>query len=131
MTRLLIGLCAVLLALYSCSDKEAEDLRSSLSKEYVSPQSIKELSSGSKAQYILMEKNINQQYVRQLDSLINTGFERQLKKFEDQELGVWASYGNMFSWLFKSKQSWEEELKLKSSKYFNSITFSLIKQFSV
>lgn len=121
MTRLLIGLWTILLTFCSCSDKESKDLRRTLSKEYASPQSIKKLPSGSKAQYILMEKNINQQYVKELDSLINTGFERQLERFEDQELGVLASYGNMFSWLFKSKQSWEEELKLKSSKYFNTL----------
>lgn len=121
MNRLFLGFCVILMTLCSCSNKESDELRKSLSKEYNSPQSIKTLSSGSKAQYILMEKNINQQYVRQLDSLINTGFERQLENFEDKELGVWASYGNMFSWLFKSKRSWEEELRLKSSKYFNTL----------
>lgn len=113
--------CSVFVILCSCSNKESEDLRNNLRKEYSATQSIKNLSSGSKAQYIMMEKNINQQYAKQLDSLINTGFDRQLANFEDEELGVWSSYANMFSWLFKSKQSWEDELKLKSTKYFNSL----------
>lgn len=121
MRHFLIWIFGLFVIFCSCSDTESEELRNSLQKEYTSPQSIKDLSSGSKAQYIMMERSINQQYTKQLDSLINTGFDRQLEKFEDKELGVWASYSNMFSWLFKSKQSWEDELKLKSSKYFNSL----------
>lgn len=114
-----ITICFMFLC--SCNNKEAEDLKNSLQKEYATPSSIISLSSGSKAQYVQMEKNINQAYVKQLDSLINTGFDRQLERFEDNELGVWSSYCNMFSWLFKSKQSWEDELNLKSSKYFNAL----------
>lgn len=114
-----ITLCVVFLC--SCNNKEAEDLKNSLQKEYDTPTAIKSLSSGSKAQYIQMEKNINQVYVKQLDSLINTGFDSQLERFENSELGVWSSYCNMFSWLFKSEQSWEDELNLKSTKYFNSL----------
>lgn len=121
MNRILVGICIVFFIICSCKNKESEELANSLQKEYSSPQSIKKLSSGSKAQYIVMEKNVNQRYVNQLDSLINTGFDRQIEKFEDQEMGVISGYRNMLTWLFKSKQSWEDELRLKSSKYFNPL----------
>lgn len=122
MNRLLLGICLIFIVIFgSCHNKESEELINTLRKEYASPQPLNGLSSGSKAQYIMMEKNVNQRYVSQLDSLINTGFDRQLEKFEDQEMGVISGYRNMLSWLFKSKQSWEEELRLKSLKYFNPL----------
>lgn len=122
MSRIFIVICLIFIVIFgSCNDKESEDLFKALQKEYTSPQSIKGLSTGSKAQYIMMEKNVNQRYVSQLDSLINTGFDRQIEKFEDQQMGVISGYRNMISWLFKSKQSWEEELRLKSLKYFNPL----------
>lgn len=68
-----------------------------------------------------MEKVINQKYVDGLDSLVNTYFDRQLERFEEHELGLWNSYMNMFSWLFKSKEKWNEELQLISKKYFNNL----------
>lgn len=71
-----------------------------------------------------MEKSINQQYIKDLDSLINTAFARQLERFEDEELGVLSSYKNMFSWLFKSKQSWDDAMIVMSNKYFNSLDVS-------
>lgn len=108
------------LILESCGNKDEEKLRERLHEEY-SVTTIKKLSSGSKAQYIQMEQAINKRYVKELDSLINTYFDRQLEKFEDHELGVWNSYMNMFSWLFKSKDSWDEELNLISKKYFNNL----------
>lgn len=104
----------------SCGDKDEEKLRAKLREDY-SVTSIKKMSSGSKAQYIQMEQAINKRYVKELDSLINTYFDRQLEKFEEHELGVWNSYMNMFSWLFKSKDSWDEELNLISKKYFSNL----------
>lgn len=68
-----------------------------------------------------MEKSINQQYIKDLDLLVNTGFARQLEQFEDEELGVCSSYKNMFSWLFKSEQSWSDAMIVMSNKYFNSL----------
>lgn len=116
---LLLILGSFLLA--SCADKEADELRKHLQKNYKLSGKIKNLSSGSKVQYIQMEESINKQYIKELDSLINTAFERQLKQFEDDELGIWASYMNMFSWLFKSKQVWDDEMIVLSNKYFNTI----------
>jgi len=105
----------------SCSDDKADALREHLQSDYSLSVKNEKLSSGSKAQYIQLEKSINQAYVRDLDSLINTAFDRQLEKFEDDELGVWSSYKNMFSWLFKSKQSWNDEMSVLSNRYFNSL----------
>lgn len=105
----------------SCDHDKADSLREHLQSDYTLSVKSEKLSSGSKAQYIQLEESINQTYVRQLDSLITTGFDRQLENFEDKELGVISGYQNMFSWLFKSKQSWEEELNLKSAVYFDPL----------
>lgn len=121
MSRLLVPILMIFTLFASCNNSESEELRQSLRKEYTSPEGYKNLSSGSKAQYIAMEKRINKKYVNDLDSLINSGFERQLEEFEDNELGVWSGYMNMFSWLFKSKQSWDDEMLLLSNRYFNSL----------
>lgn len=108
------------LVFVSCGNKDEEELRQKIQEEY-STTTIKKLSSGSKAQYIQMEQALNKRYVRELDSLANTFFDRQLENFEEHELGIWNSFMNMFSWLFKSKDSWDEELNLISKKYFNTL----------
>ena len=72
-------------------------------------------------QYSTEEHKYNQKYVSDLEELVNTAFERQLKKFEDEELGFFAGYGYMFSYLFQSKQEWEDEMRLKSEKFFGSL----------
>lgn len=117
---LLFYLILSLVFVSSCSNKDEEILRERRHEEY-SVTTIKKLSSGGKAQYIQMEHAINKRYVKELDSLVNTYFDRQLEKFEDHELGVWNSYMNIFSWLFKSRDCWDEELNLISKKYFNNL----------
>ena len=112
------------LLMTSCRDKNAVALKEKLQSEYVRPDKVTNLSSGSKVQYMQMEKSINQQYIKKLDSLVNTAFIRQLERFEDEELGVLSSYKNMFSWLFKSKQSWDDAMIVMSNKYFNSLDIS-------
>lgn len=112
------------LLITSCKDKNAVALKEKLQSEYARPDKVTNLSLGSKVQYMQMEKFINQQYIKGLDSLINTAFDRQLERFEDEELGVLSSYKNMFSWLFKSKQSWDDAMIVMSNKYFNSLDVS-------
>lgn len=112
------------LLITSCKDKNAVALNEKLQSEYAQFDKVAHLSSGSRVQYMQMEKSINQQYIKALDSLINTAFTRQLKRFEDEELGVLSSYKNMFSWLFKSKQSWDDAMIVMSNKYFNSLNVS-------
>lgn len=112
------------LLMTSCKDKNAVALKEKLQSEYARPDKMTNLSSGSKVQHMQMEKSINQQYIKDLDSLVNTGFTRQLERFENEELGVLSSYKNMFSWLFKSKQSWDDAMIVMSNKYFNSLDVS-------
>lgn len=112
------------LLITSCKDKNAVALKEKLQSEYAQFDKVAHLSSGSKVQYMQMEKSINQQYIKDLDSLINTAFSRQLERFEDEELGVLSNYKNMFSWLFKSKQSWDDAMIVMSNKYFNSLDVS-------
>ena len=112
------------LLITSCKDKNAVALKEKLQSKYAQFDKVAHLSSGSKVQYMQMEKSINQQYIKDLDSLINTAFARQLERFEDEELGVLSSYKNMFSWLFKSKQSWDDAMIVMSNKYFNSLDIS-------
>ena len=76
------------LLITSCKDKNAVALKEKLQSEYAQFNKVTHLSSGSKVQYMQMEKSINQQYIKDLDSLINTAFARQLEWFEDEELGV-------------------------------------------
>ena len=111
----------LLLVTCGCDNKESKELKKSLQKEYSSPHEIKKLSSGIKAQYIQMEGAINKRYVKNLDSLINHSFDIQLARFEDRELGIWNGYMNMFAWIFKSREAWEEELILIGNKYFNNL----------
>lgn len=118
--HLLITLIFVII-LSSCKNNDEIKLKEHLQEEYTLTKSDKKLSSGSKAIYIQMEESLNKRYVQELDSLVNTYFDRQIEKFEDQELGVWNSYMNMFSWMFKSKDSWDRELLLISKKYFNNL----------
>lgn len=121
MKRIVLFLIALAFLLTSCGDSSANSLKEHLQTDYIPSVNTEKLSSGSKAQYIQLEKTINLSYVKGLDSLVNTAFDRQLEKFEDKELGVWSSYINMFSWLFKSNQSWNDEMNILSNRYFNSL----------
>ncbi len=119
--KLCFIICFTLFSFYSCTDKTAENLRNKVKSEYQTSNDTSPLSSGGKVYYVEIERKINEEYVTQLEELINTNFDRQLERFEDEELGVWSSYMNMFSWLFKSKQSWDDEMMLLSNKYFNNL----------
>ena len=119
--HILLLLFALISFTQSCSNDKGETLKEHLQSEYTLTPKKEKLSSGSKAQYIQLEKSINQAYVKDLDSLVNTAFDRQLENFEDKELGLWGSYKNMFSWLFKSKQSWNDEMSILSNRYFNTL----------
>ena len=122
MNRLPLTIFFILsILLSSCSDKKDKELKEHLLSDYTIPVKKQKLSSGSKAQYIQIEETLNQVYVKRLDSIVNTSFSRQLEEFEENELGVISSYKHMFSWLFKSKQSWDDEINVLSNKYFNTL----------
>lgn len=122
MNRLPITICLLLsILLLSCSDKKAEELKANIQSDYTLSKKKQKLSSGSKTQYLQMEETLNRIYVKNLDSIVNTAFSRQLNEFEENELGVISGYKHMFSWLFQSKQSWDDEMQVLSNKYFNSL----------
>ena len=73
------------------------------------------------AQYEREELELNKIFVSDLERLINSAYDKQLEHFEEEELGFIAGYGHMFSYLFESKQGWEDEMRLKSEKYFGSL----------
>lgn len=122
-TITIISVLSIILSFFvgACSDKKSEDLKTHIQAEYTTPTKKKKLTSGSKALYLETEQSMNQAYVRSLDSILNTAFDRQIETFEENELGVIAGYKHMFSWLFQSKQSWDDDMKVLSNKYFNNL----------
>ena len=121
---LLIMLCSFLL--FSCENSEEKNLRENF-EQYTSAGTTIEhnkKSIGAILQYIQQEKYYNEKYTNDLKSLIESRFEKQLEKFEEEELGVIKGYKNMFSWLLSSKQEWEDEQILLANKYFNNLDIS-------
>ena len=118
---LLITLCSFLL--FSCENSEEKILRENFEKYRSAEIAIEgnKKSTGAILQYIQQEKYYNEKYTSDLKSLIESRFEKQLEKFEEEELGVIKGYKNMFSWLLSSKQEWEDEQILLANKYFNNI----------
>lgn len=110
-----------ILTFFCCSDKREDMLFQYVRSEYQEDLEIQPFSSGVKAQYIHMEQMLNKKYVSNLAVLMNSRFDRQLEVFENNELGFWKCYMNMLSWLFQSKQSWDDEMVVLSNKYFNSL----------
>ena len=113
----------VLFFLYSCSDEEEDKLRESI-KEEISISATDSISINKIAtieQYKDVELAFNKEYIKDLRSLIESSFEKQLDAFDDEELGFFASYGYMFDYLFKSDQEWEDEMLIKSQKYFSTL----------
>ena len=111
------------LLLTACKDKAAKELQNLVyGKDSVETVvSSKKASDVIIAQYRDLELKRNLDFVVKLDSVVSTGFERQLDRFEDEELGFWAGYGYMFGYIFRSKEKWENNLRLESDKYFNTL----------
>ncbi len=119
--KLFILLC-VLCASVSCTDPDAEALRKKANDGY--KLTAEDMATGSKmtkAQYKEIELSYNKKYVDDLSSLLNSSFEKQLDKFEDGELGFWATYSHSFSYIFQSRQTREDKMRVKTQKYFNPI----------
>lgn len=121
MRYLLYSIC--LLLLLACSNAEEEKLRKAV-KEELKVEAKKSLSTSNVVtveQYKDIELQFNKKYVQNLQALIDDSFEKQLEHFDDEELGFFASYGYMIDYIFKSDQEWEDEMLLKSQKYFGSL----------
>lgn len=121
MRYLLYSIC--LLSLFACSNAEEEKLRAAVKEELTveAKDSLSLLDAVTLEQYKELELKFNKQYISNLRNIIDNGFDVQLEKFDDEELGFWASYGYMWDFFFKSQQEWEDELLLKSNKYFSSL----------
>lgn len=106
----------------SCSNEDEEKLRSLVNRDIqiTVSDSIKD-TEFALAQYEREELELNKIFVSDLERLINSAYDKQLEHFEEEELGFIAGYGYMFSYLFESKQGWEDEMRLKSEKYFGSL----------
>lgn len=112
-----------ILLLVSCKDKAAEELRSLVHGKDSVEATVSRGKAGDVvvAQYRELELKRNAGFVESLNEVVANGFEKQLERFEDEELGFWAGYGNMFGYLFRSKKKWEDKLRLESDKYFNTL----------
>lgn len=106
----------------SCSNEDEEKLRSLVNRDIqiTVSDSIKD-TEFALAQYEREELELNKIFISDLERLINSAYDKQLEHFEEEELGFIAGYGYMFSYLFESKQGWEDEMRLKSEKFFGSL----------
>lgn len=122
--RLLPLLFLLLLCFPSCKDKEVEALKSAQQTPYTVKVSE---ARGTSDKHTLartcrdQELAMNQAFVRSLEESANGAFERQLKKFEDEEFGFFTDLGYMFTWIFKLRETLEEEWKLKEGRYFSDL----------
>jgi len=119
--RLLVFLSLVFIVT-SCQDKEAEKLRTKVNEklELTSDDNVK-LTSVTAEQYKDVELQYNQDYVSTLQDILDNSFEKQLEQFEDKELGLLSYFSNMFKYIIKNNQEWEDMWSVKSNKYFNSL----------
>lgn len=112
----------IILIIASCERDEEKVLLAKVRKELVvtKKDSVSRFS-GNVEQYKDIELQMHQAYVQELEEQPAKSFEKQLKNFEDNELGFVKSYINMFCYLFSSKEVWDDYMILKSNKYFNSL----------
>lgn len=112
----------VFCASVSCSDPDIEALRKGANDGYELTAEDKATGSKlTKAQYKEIELSYNKKYVDDLKELLNGSFEKQLEEFEDEELGFWATYSHSFSYIFQSRQTRQDKMRVKTQKYFNSM----------
>lgn len=119
-TLLIAVLCIVFAA---CKSDEEKKLAASVSQELTlsADDKIANAEAGVVEQYKEQELQLNNDYVKRLKEQPQKSFEKQLEVFEDNELGVMKSYANMFRYFLKSKEQWDDDLIVKSNKYFNSL----------
>lgn len=123
MIRLIRISFAIILAIsmISCTDKEAKKLKEKISKPIEVPTTSHKLSKASIKQYRDAELAYNERYVADLKNTLDNSFEKQLDIFEDNELGFFSSYENMFDYIFMSREKFDDNWKVKATKYFNSL----------
>lgn len=123
--RRLLGLYSLawLVLCIACS-RDSQKLGTHFELELRPPARIEKIKPATILMYREEELRQNKAYVEQVDKIFRTFSERQLEAFEDAELGFWSSYGNMFSYLFSSKEEWRSRWRLKHNLYFNDLDLS-------
>ncbi len=111
------------LCLISCKSEKEKRLRAHIQQEITTSHRIK---AGSNPRtlvqmYKQQEHAMNKNFVHKLEQSANKAFKRQLDRFEDEELGLFKDYKNMFVYLFSSSATLEREWKLKSGHYFSPL----------
>ena len=121
-TKAIVVVLCLFCPFVSCSDPDVEALRQRVNNEYeLTAEDLATGSKFSKVQYKEIELAYNQKYIEDLKELLNNSFEKQLEAFEDGELGFWATYSHSFSYIFQSRQTREDKMRVKTQKYFNTL----------
>ena len=99
------------LCLISCKSEKEKRLRAHIQQEITTSHSIK---AGSNPRtlvqmYKQQEHAMNKNFVHKLEQSANKAFKRQLDRFEDEELGLFKDYKNMFVYLYSSSATLERE----------------------
>lgn len=113
----------LLFLLSSCSNEEEKKLRASVGQELQlsDEDTIDSASVVLKEQYRAAEFQLNKTYAKALREQPARSFEKQLEVFGENELGFVKSYINMARYFFTSEEEWQDEMKVKSNRYFNSL----------
>lgn len=123
MRRFLVILIA-LLFLSSCLSEDERNLRSMMSRELAVADAEKiSLSKGKDIgeDYLEQELCMNRAYVEDVKVIVENSFQTQYEAFADNELGLIGTYAMAFRHLFMSEQRWNEDMALKSQRYFSPI----------
>lgn len=105
----------------SCVSDDVKELRKRLATDYDSEAFSATLSDVDVSQYIDAEKGLNKYYVRELETLLEGSFDKQINEFERKELGFFKSYKYMVQTIFLSREKCEDIWRVKSSQYFSTI----------
>lgn len=121
----LLSLFFVLFALtsfYACNGAEEKELREQATADLTDERvQRKRLDGYTAEQYRAMELVMNEQYAKRLKKVPQEALEKQLERFEDEELGVWGNLSLAWDWLFADKREWNDRLTVMSNTYFNSL----------
>lgn len=121
--KALMLLCVVIVSCASNGEEEA--LKELMSKPIKSTTEIPQGKYNAKTLarlYMDQELAMNEVLIHKLELTAEHAFEKQLATFEDEELGFFQDFGNMFAYIVRSDESLKEEWKLKQGKYFSELS---------
>lgn len=117
-------LCLILISVLfsSCCRNETDYLRERVSMSLPIPaDNNKSISMVGRTQYCNLEQKLNEKFIQRVKDVVEGDFYEQLERFENEELGVFSSYANMFRSVFWGKQKWEDYWQIKSIDYFSTL----------